>query len=216
MKRLFALSTIVAALFSTAQAADSDFDRLAQIDADSAFAGESYLTDRTRIRIVSEAQFQRDYGASAEHIAPGVYLMTEGLWAGKAVSMGIGGLRYDLAVLERRLTEKSGLSSAERAELSTRLMELQKLASDYASPRGPIATMPKAQGAGGVNCTTYDPASQQFRYYYGFTEALVNGGLYLDRGDGGFNYYYARMFATAVVNLHVPWDTWGNFLLSAS
>jgi hypothetical protein len=168
-----------------------------------------------RIRVESEDQFLRDYGAQAERLAPGVYLMNDGPFAGKTVSMGLSGLNHDLAMLQRRMNE-GGLQPAERRQLRKRIGELQTLARDQQSHQARGGILPKAQGATSISCWSYDFQQRRYVPYWGYAEAIVTGGLYKDRGDGTFNWYYSRMYAVAVINAHPPFGVFGNSWFNAS
>jgi hypothetical protein len=217
MNRTLTLTTLALALsVATAQAAAPRAERQASPRAQTAVVAPVIAPlDGARIRFESEAQFQRDYGTQAERLAPGVYLMNEGPFAGKTVSMGISGLHHDLAVLQRRMRE-GGLKPAERRELRKRIGELQTLARDQQSHQARGGILPKAQNAIGISCWSYDFQQRRYVSYWGYAEAIVTGGLYMDRGDGTFNWYYSRMYAVAVINAHPPFGVWGNSLFNAS
>ncbi len=216
MTRRLTLTTLAALLAAaSAQAADTRSARLATIDAEPAARPVATRIDGERIRYENDAQFQRDYGTQAEKLAPGVYLMNAGPFAGKTVSMGIGGLQYDLAVLQARARE-TGLKAAERGDLQKRIAELQTLARDYQARQVRQGFTAKAQQSAGVSCVTYDAQQNRFVHYYGVAQATINGGLYMDRGDGSYNWYYARMYATGIVNVYPPFGVWGNYWLNAS
>ena len=211
MTRRLTLTTLAALLAATsAQAADTRSARLATIDAEPAARPVATRIDGERIRVESEAQFKRDYGAQAEKLAPGVYLMNTGPFAGKTVSMGVDGLAYDLAVLQARARE-GGLKAGERSDVQKRIVELETLARAYEARQVQQGFTAKAQLNWSISCTTYDPFQYRWHYYYGSSEVVVNGGLYLDRGDGSFNWYYARMYATALMNVNEPYNVFGNY-----
>jgi hypothetical protein len=210
---LTTLTTLALVLCTaTAEAADPRPGHQASINAQPAVVAP---VDGPRIRIESEAQFQRDYGTQAERLAPGVYLMNDGPFAGKTVSMGISGLNHDLAMLQRR-TGEAGLQTAERRQLRKRIADLQTLVREHQlrQARGGFST--KAQSTTGVSCYTYDFRQNRYVFYSGYAEAAVNGGLYMDRGDGSLNWYYSRMYAIAVINVFPPFGVWGNYWLNAS
>ena len=204
MTRTLTLTTLAVLLASaSAQAADTRSARLATIDAEPAARPVATRIDGERIRYESEAQFQRDYGAQAEKLAPGVYLMNAGPFAGKVVSMGIDGLQYDLAVLQARARE-GGLKAAERGELQKRIAALQTLAREYEARQVQEGFSAKASRIQGFSCIGYDWTLNRSVFYSGVAEVYADGGLYLDRGDGSFNWYYSRVYATAIVNVYPP------------
>lgn len=213
MNRTLTLTTLVLALSAVAaQAADLRTGRQTSINAQPTVAAP---VDGARIRFENEAQFQRDYATQAERLAPGVYLMNEGPFAGKTVSMGLSGLHHDLAVLQRRIGE-GGLQPAERRQLRKRIGELQTLARDHQSRQARGGILPKAQSTTGISCMSYDFRQNRYVFYWGYAEAVVTGGLYLDRGDGTFNWYYSRMYAVAVINAYPPFGVLGNSWFNAS
>lgn len=217
MNRTLPLTTLALVLSAaTAQAAAPRAERQASPRAQTAVAAPVTGTIAgARIRVESEAQFQRDYGAQAERLAPGVYLMNDGPFAGKTVSIGISGLNHDLAVLQRRMNE-AGLQPAERRQLRKRIGELQTLARGHQSHQARGGILPKAQGATGVSCVSYDFRQNRHVFYWGYAEATVTGGLYMDRGDGTLNWYYSRMYAVAVINAQPPFGVFGNSWFNAS
>lgn len=210
---LTTLATLLAA--ASVHTAEARTPRLATLDAEPAAPAVATRIDGERIRYESEAQFQRDYGAKAERLAPGVYLMNDGPFAGKTVSMGIAGLQYDLAVLQARARE-TGLKAAERGDLQKRIAELQRLAREHEARQVREGFTTKARQGAGVSCWAYDYTQHRHVFYHGFAEAIAEGGLYKDRGDGTFNWYYARMYAVAVINVYPPFGLWGNHWLNAS
>lgn len=217
MNRTLTLTTLALALsVATAQAAAPRPERQTSPRAQTAVVAPVIApVDGARIRVENEAQFQRDYGTQAEQLAPGVYLMNEGPFAGKTVSMGISGLHHDLAVLQRRMSE-GGLQPAERRQLRKRIGELQTLAREHTSRQARGGILPKAQSATGISCWSYDFQQRRYVPYWGYAEATVTGGLYMDRGDGSLNWYYSRMYAVAVINAYPPIGVLGNTWFNAS
>jgi len=216
MTRSLTLTTLAALLAAASvHAAEARTPRLATLDAEPAAQTVATRIDGERIRYDDEAQFQRDYGAQAEKLAPGVYLMNAGPFAGKTVSMGIAGLQYDLAALQARARE-TGLKAAERGELQTRIAELQTLAREHEARQVRQGFTAKARQTTGFGCWTYDYSQNRQVFYTGYAEAIAEGGLYKDRGDGSFNPYYARMYSVAIVNVYPPFGVWGNHWLNAS
>jgi hypothetical protein len=213
MNRTLTLTTLALVLSAaTAQAVDLRTGRQASIDAQPPAAAP---VDGARIRVESEAQFLRDYGTQAERLAPGVYLMNEGPFAGKTVSMGISGLNHDLAVLQRRMSE-GGLQPTERRQLRKRIGELQTLAREHRSHQARSGISPKAQSTTSIPCLGYDFIRNRREFYFGYAEATVTGGLYLDRGDGTLNPYYSRMYAVAVIGGAPPSGVLVNATFNAS
>lgn len=217
MNRTLTLTTLALALsVATAQAAAPRPERQTSPRAQTAVVAPVIApAEGARIRVENEAQFQRDYGTRAEQLAPGVYLMNEGPFAGKTVSMGISGLHHDLAVLQRRMSE-GGLQPAERRQLRKRIGELQTLAREHTSRQARGGILPKAQSATGISCWSYDFQQRRYVPYWGYAEATVTGGLYMDRGDGSLNWYYSRMYAVAVINAYPPIGVLGNTWFNAS
>lgn len=217
MNRTLTLTTLALALsVATAQAAAPRPERQTSPRAQTAVVAPVIApAEGARIRVENEAQFQRDYGSQAEQLAPGVYLMNEGPFAGKTVSMGISGLHHDLAVLQRRMSE-GGLQPAERRQLRKRIGELQTLAREHTSRQARGGILPKAQSATGISCWSYDFQQRRYVPYWGYAEATVTGGLYMDRGDGSLNWYYSRMYAVAVINAYPPIGVLGNTWFNAS
>ena len=213
MNRMLTLTTLAAAL--TAATAQAGAIRATGTDSPAAVSSFSTSIDGDRIRVESEQQFERDYGASAERIADGVYRMTEGPFAGKILSMGINGLRHDLAVLQQQLG-KAGSREGERTELLGRIAELQKQVSEYETRELPPESAAKADAIRGISCWSYSYLQNRHVFYGGYAEVIVDGGLYLDNGGGGLNWYYARMSATAVANVYPPYGIYSNSWLSTS
>ena len=201
MTRTLALTTLATLLAAASvHTAEARTPRSATLDAEPTARPVATRIDGERIRYENEAQFQRDYGPRAERLAPGVYLINDGAFAGKTVSMGIAGLQYDLAVLQARARE-SGLKAAERGDLQTRIAALQTLAREHEARQVRAGFSAKAGSASGIPCLGYDYRNNRTEFYYGYAEVNVNGGLYLDRGDGSFNWYYARMYAVATIGV---------------
>lgn len=167
------------------------------------------------MRIESEAQFQRDYGRQATRMAPGVYLMTQGDFAGKKITIGAPGLAHDLALLRKRLASPN-LASDDRKALQTQVADLEKLARELAARSSSKMPGARATQTSSFGCWSYDSAWRQYVYYPGTVDLSVVGGLYMDRGDGSLNWYYARLRATAIVNVYPPSSQfWHRFSINA-
>jgi len=155
------------------------------------------------MRIESEAQFLRDYGRQATRMAPGVYLMTDGVFSGKKITIGAPGLAHDLALLRKRLAAP-GLNADDRRALQAQVADLQTLSRQQAARSARTAPGARASQTSSFGCWSYDNREQRYVYYPGFVDLSVVGGLYMDRGDGSLNWYYARLRATAIVNVYPP------------
>ena len=173
--------------------------------------------------IRSETQFAEDYAEIIEKVADGVYLFTDGDLAGKVVTIGLAGLEYDIARQHDALRQSkaSGKGAKEAAQLLRRLEEQRARylkAKEANKTKG--TNSPMAFSSSVINCSAhyYDPWSRSWKYasWGGWATVEATTELYLDRGDGNFNWYYAR--ASASANAHtfgrpfgVPYygpDTW--------
>lgn len=146
------------------------------------------------LHIQSEAQFVRDYGHRTERVAPGVYLIVDGALAGKTVAIGEPGLAYDLAVL-RTQTPRSAQARAERNAQIRRLEDTRARFAQAATGTDARAGLLKST-SGAFPCQ-YLPLGGAPIYYYGSATVSATAELYLDRGDGMLNPYYARAGASA-------------------
>lgn len=148
--------------------------------------------------IRSETQFAEDYAEIIEKVADGVYLFTDGDLAGKVVAIGLAGLEYDIARQHDALRQSkaSGKGAKEVAQL------LQRLEEQRAGYRKAKETNnAKAFDSGVIFCSAhyYDPWSRTWKYatWHGWATVEATAELYADRGDGSFNWYYARASASA-------------------
>ncbi len=166
-----------------------------------AFAGNAPAADGFRIQ--SEAQFLDDYGDQVESIGPGVYQVVKGNLAGKVIAIGKAGLAYDLAEHRARAARpetgngKGPLIRGGKAvgnDTVRRLEAAQARYNELARTRGTEAGA-KASSYGGFSCRTWVPNG--IIWYNGWASVSATAGLYMDRGDGSFNWYYSRASAFA-------------------
>lgn len=157
-----------------------------------ALAGGAPAADRFRIE--SETQFLRDYGHQVERVAPGVYLVVHGAMAGKTVAIGEAGLAYDLAVL-RTQTPRGVRERAQWQAQVRRLEDTRTRITQAATGTGARAGLLKST-SGALPCQ-YLPLGGFPVNYFGSATVSATAELYLDRGDGTLNPYYARAGASA-------------------
>ncbi|MEQ1513525.1 MAG: hypothetical protein ABL934_12730 [Lysobacteraceae bacterium] len=174
------------------------------------FAGSAFAADgvgANGFRIESEAQFVRDYGDQIEHVGPGVYQIVKGKLAGKTVSIGEAGLRYDLSERRARVATaaKSGKAKIASDAILRRLEGVQARYEELrAASTGDVGT--RQAGSGSFPCIYSSPFSRSLVWYYGYANIGATTELYLDRGDGTFNWYYARAAASAYGWVNPPFN----------
>lgn len=166
-----------------------------------AFAGNAPAADGFRIQ--SEAQFLDNYGDQVESIAPGVYQVVKGKLAGKVIAIGEAGLAYDLAEHRARAVRpetgkgKGPLMRGGKTAGNDTVRHLEAVQARYtelALTRGnEVGT--KANNAGSFSCRTLGPRG--WISYYGWGTVNATAGLYMDSGNGSFNWYYSRARAHA-------------------
>lgn len=166
-----------------------------------AFAGNAPAADGFRIH--SEAQFLDDYGDQVESIGPGVYQVVKGRLAGKVIAIGEAGLAYDIAEHRARAARPEigkGKGPLMRGGRATRDDTVRRLEAAQARYAGLARTLgaeagTKASNYGGFSCRTWTPNGTI--WYNGWASVNATTGLYMDRGDGGLNWYYSRARAFA-------------------
>jgi hypothetical protein len=162
-------------------------------------AGQAMATSpvaNDSFRIESETQFAQDYGDRVEKLAPGVYQVTRGPLAGQTISMGESGLAFDLALLRARVPG----ALAERRQLQKQIRMLEQTAQRYRLARTRSASSgvaTKATRTGTFPCQYLPPGASFPVFYNGSATVSADASLYLLRGDGLYNPYYARAIARA-------------------
>lgn len=170
-------------------------------------AGNAIAADGLLVQ--NEDQFSRDYAGRTEIVAPGVYRITAGEFAGKTVAIGDAGLAHDLQLHRERAT-KSGKPGAS-AQIVRELERVQARQSG-GKPAGEVQT--RASNSGGISCAVRN-YSGSTSYFSGFAFVNANAELYLSNGGGGFNYYYARAYADATGEVFKPSNVPSNIYLAA-
>lgn len=163
------------------------------------FAGHASAAET--LRIESEAQFARDYAGQTMRVAPGVYQMTRGPFAGKTVAMGENGIAYELAGLRARIPA----SLRERALIQTRIKRLERSQARYAKLREIQArSATKASTTSTLPCHYYNPRTNSTVFYSAFASVQATTEYYMSNGGGGLNPYYARASASASGSVSRP------------
>lgn len=158
-------------------------------------------------RIESEAQFNRDYGDRIERVGPGVYQVTGGELAGKVIAIGEAGLAYDLDE-QRAIAADSASPRHARLAARQQIRKLEGVQARYAKYHAQ-ATRDRSNTAAKSGYSTllcsYWPLGGSSRIYYtGYGVVSATTALYLDRGDGQLNPYYARASASASGGVSIP------------
>ncbi len=173
--------------------------------AGSAVAADSPKADGFRIE--SEAQFVRDYGDQIEQVGPGVFQVVKGPLAGKNISIGEAGVNYDLAAI-RAMKPRT---HTERKQVKSQINRLEAVAARYGEMRA-LASANTGTGftaklteSGTFPCMYFPPGGYPV-FYSGGALVTATTELYLDRGDGQFNPYYARARATASGLVYPPYN----------
>ncbi len=158
-------------------------------------------------RIESEAQFNRDYGDRVERVGPGVYQVVGGELAGKVIAIGEAGLAYDLDA-QRAIAADSASPRHARLAARQQIRKLEGVQARYAKFRTQNARDPRnaaAKNAFSTLACSYRPVGGSSRIYYsGYGVVTATTSLYLDRGDGQLNPYYARASASASGGVTIP------------
>jgi hypothetical protein len=170
------------------------------------FAGSAFAADgvgTNGFRIESESQFLRDYGDQIEPMAPGVYQVVKGPLAGKTVTLGETGLRYDLAALRAQTPG----SRQERAQIKAQLRLLESTLADFSKLREyETQDLTRQSTSGTFPCAYYNWRTGRTIRYNGYAQVTATTELYLDNGGGGLNFYYARASAIASGTVFRPYS----------
>ncbi len=173
-------------------------------------AGNALAADGAKkdgFRIESEAQFVRDYGDQIEQVGSGVYQIVKGKLAGKTISIGEAGLRYDLSARRAHVdtAAKSGKAEAASNAIIRRLEGVQARYDELrAASTGEAST--RQAGSGSFTCRYSSPFTKALIWYSGYASIDATTELYLDRGDGTLNRYYARASANAYGWVNAPFN----------
>lgn len=163
-----------------------------------AMAGNA--ADTVSFRIESEDQFVRDYGDRVENVASGVYQITHGALAGRTISIGESGLEFDLASLRARMPT----TQAERRALQKQIRLLEETRQQYRRARDAAPAGTRAARTGTFPCQYLPPGASVPVLYSGSATVNAETALYLPRGDGFYNPYYARASARASGTVYRP------------
>jgi hypothetical protein len=165
------------------------------------FAITSNAAAKDGLVVQSEEQFARDFASQAESVAPGVYRLNAGELAGKTVSIGYVGLAYDLELHRARLKKTNGNTSGASHEIVRTLERVQ--AEQVAS--GKIGEMQiRTTKTDVLSCRARDASTDTMVTFSGRAFVNASAELYMPRGGGGLNYYYARAFSDAVGTVFKP------------
>lgn len=204
MKNLGAISCFAfgfAGLVSASNAAQMDAKQLEETRGVSQALLEE---DEMSLKVTDRVSFLGEYGRQVEEVSPNVFLFVDGLFKGTTVAFGLSGLNYDIATLNEQLMREPGVSN--QAVLSQELGRLNALAESFEKEQGQSKISNSRYGF----CTIWDNSTfPSTPYHTNYTLTVVaNAGLYLDRGDGSFNRYYARAQAGSSANWsgYLPWN----------
>ncbi len=171
-------------------------------------AGNAVAADGAKkdgFRIESEAQFVRDYGDQIEQVGPGVYQIVKGKLAGKTVSIGEAGLQYDLSERRARVatTARSGKAKVGNDAILRRLEGVQARYDELrTASTGDVGT--RLASSGSFTCRYWN--FPNLVWYSGYASIDATTELYLDRGNGTLNWYYARAAASAYGWVNPPFN----------
>lgn len=164
------------------------------------FAGHASAAET--LRIESEAQFARDYAGQTVRIAPGIYQMTQGAFAGKTITMGENGVAYQIAALRSRVPA----TFRERAMIQARIKRLERSQARYATLRAIQArATTKASTSSVLPCFYFNPRTNSTVAYNASASVTATTEYYMSNGGGGLNPYYARASASASGFVYRPY-----------
>lgn len=160
------------------------------------------------LKIESENQFAGEYADQIEQLAPGVYQFHTGPFQGKVVTIGEAGLRFDLDLHRERVAARS--EQGRSAGISDQLVtELEVLLDAYTTDAldekmKQDAPSVRAASSGVIGCSYWHPSWPWPVDFAGAAYVQATTELFVDRGDGSFNPYYARAHAAAAGYLNKP------------